>query len=208
MPKAKSVSKSRDAVATKAAILDAAEEEFAKRGLQGARTENIADVSNVTRAMIHYYYDSKENLYLAVLERALESRIQLTSEIDIQKGSPETLLEEYVRRILADMRERPNVPLVLMLEGVQNEGRFYKKVSIGSVHAPMLKILERGVAEGVFRKMDVTQVCVNIVAMCAFYVLCRFNLQHWFEADVLSPELFQGHVEETVKMVLAGVKRA
>lgn len=208
MAKTKPISKSRDADVTKAAILDAAEGEFAKMGLQGARTENIADGANVTRAMIHYYYDSKEKLYQAVLQRAVESRMQITQEVDLRSGSPEKLLEAYVRKILEDMRQRPNVPLVLMLEGVQNDGRFYRQIAIGSVHGPMLAILERGVKEGVFREMDVTQVCVNIVAMSAFYILSRYNLKHWFDEDVLSTELFNSHVEETIKMVLAGVKRA
>jgi TetR/AcrR family transcriptional regulator len=207
MPKAKPVSKSRDADLTKAAILDAAEVEFGRRGLQGARTENIADGANVTRAMIHYYYDSKEKLYQAVLERALESRMRIAVETDVHSGPPLLLLESYVRSVLLDMYKRPNVPLVLMFEGVQNEGRFYKQIAINSAHVPLRAILERGVREGVFRDMDVAQVCVNIVGMCSFYILCRFNLQHWFDADVLSSELFDRHIEETVKMVIAGVKR-
>lgn len=207
MPKAKRASKPRDADATKAAILDAAEDEFAKMGLHGGRTENIADACNITRATIHYYYESKENLYQAVLERALASRLQIAQEIDIHSGSPEYVLESYVRSVLADMRNHPNVPLVLMFEGVQNGGRYYKQIAIASAHDPMRQILERGVEEGVFREMDIMQVCVNILAMCAFYILCRFNLQHLLEADALTPELFDSHVEETVKMVLSGVRR-
>src|SRR5215467_5793840 len=88
----KSRQQSRDADATKARILDAAEEEFARNGLLGARTEDIAAKTGVTKAMIYYYFQSKENLYQAVLERALVSRIRQAQEINIESlGALEAL---------------------------------------------------------------------------------------------------------------------
>ncbi len=205
MAKAKPSMKSRDAETTKMAILDAAELEFGKRGLLGARTENIAEGANVTRAMIHYYYDSKEKLYQAVLERALASRIKIAEEMDVYAGTPTNLLEQYIRKLLSDMSRRPNLPLIMLFEGVQNEGRLYRQIAVNSSYGPLRKILERGVQEGIFREMDVTQVAVNIMGMCVFYVVARFNLQHLFERDVLTPELFNAHTEEAVTMMLAGV---
>ena len=66
-------SKTRDAEATQASILDAAEEEFARHGLKAARTETIAARTGVTKAMI-YYFQSKEKLYQAVLDRAFSDK--------------------------------------------------------------------------------------------------------------------------------------
>lgn len=57
----------RDAEATKTAILDAAEAEFAQYGLNAAKTEEIAAKTGVTKAMIYYYFKSKEDLYVAVV---------------------------------------------------------------------------------------------------------------------------------------------
>jgi TetR/AcrR family transcriptional regulator len=53
---------------TRAKILDAALREFAQNGLAGARTENIASAAGVNKALLYYYFDSKENLYIAALE--------------------------------------------------------------------------------------------------------------------------------------------
>jgi TetR/AcrR family transcriptional regulator len=50
----------RDAEATKAQIIDAAEEEFAKHGLNGARTEAIAKGAGITTAMIYYYFRARK----------------------------------------------------------------------------------------------------------------------------------------------------
>ncbi len=59
----------RDAERTQQAILAAAEKEFANKGLAGARVDIIAERAGANKRMLYYYFNSKENLYLAVLER-------------------------------------------------------------------------------------------------------------------------------------------
>src|SRR5580658_5436640 len=53
---------------TRARILDAALTEFAAHGLAGARTEPIAVAAGVNKALLYYYFESKEKLYSAALE--------------------------------------------------------------------------------------------------------------------------------------------
>src|SRR5271156_3222331 len=53
---------------TRSRILDAALSEFAANGLAGARTEQIATTAGVNKALIYYYFESKEKLYSAALE--------------------------------------------------------------------------------------------------------------------------------------------
>ncbi|MBP7951860.1 MAG: TetR family transcriptional regulator, partial [Sphingorhabdus sp.] len=60
----------RDAEATRDAILSAATDEFAEKGLFGARVEEIASRTSSSKHMIYYYFGSKDGLYKAVLERA------------------------------------------------------------------------------------------------------------------------------------------
>jgi AcrR family transcriptional regulator len=63
----------RDADRSQRDILDAALAEFAEHGLGGARMDRIADRAAVNKRLIYYYFESKESLFLAVLERAYES---------------------------------------------------------------------------------------------------------------------------------------
>lgn len=53
---------------TKSRILDAAVREFSENGLAGARTEQIAETAGVNKALLYYYFKSKEALYKAALE--------------------------------------------------------------------------------------------------------------------------------------------
>src|SRR6202048_4193446 len=59
----------RDAVATKAAIVAAALHEFAELGLAGARIDEIARSAQVNKALLYYYFESKEHLYEGVVEQ-------------------------------------------------------------------------------------------------------------------------------------------
>src|SRR5215469_6280147 len=63
---------------TRQRILDAALREFAANGLAGARMESISTAAGVNKALLYYYFDSKEKLYVAALEMIAE-RVRDTS---------------------------------------------------------------------------------------------------------------------------------
>ena len=63
-------SRTNDPERTRADILQVAMAEFADKGLSGARIDAIADATRTSKRMIYYYFESKEGLYLAVLEEA------------------------------------------------------------------------------------------------------------------------------------------
>jgi len=59
----------RDKEAAVSAILSAAESEFARYGLRGARVETIANTAGVTKGLIFHYFESKEHLFEVVVSR-------------------------------------------------------------------------------------------------------------------------------------------
>lgn len=211
MAKTKSVSKQRDADATKKLILDAAEVEFARRGLLGARTEDIALAADCTRAMIHYYFDSKETLYRLVLERLFEEQATIAHGFDVNQDTPSEALERFLRIIMTGLRENKNLPLIVLFEGIQNEGRYYKEIVIAAIYDPIRAMLERGKREGAFRAdMNTLHTSINILGTCIFYTMSRNNLAHMFEGkpDILDKQYYSVHMEEAIKLVLGGVAGA
>lgn len=60
---------------SRARILDAALREFSENGLSGARTEHIADAAGVNKALLYYYFQGKEALYIAALEAAAQRMV-------------------------------------------------------------------------------------------------------------------------------------
>src|ERR1700734_1760736 len=102
----------RDAEHTKASILDAAEEEFAQYGLSGARTEAIASRTGVTKAMLYYYFESKEGLYQAVLQRAFADRIKTANQIRLEGQTPPVVLKQFLSQLLESSGINPNLPAI------------------------------------------------------------------------------------------------
>ncbi len=210
MAKTKKVSKQRDAETTKQLILDAAEAEFARRGLLGARTEDMAIAADCTRAMIHYYFESKETLYKLVLERLFEQQAKRAQDFDVFQETPELALTTFLRIIMVDIRKRPNLPLVLLFEGIQNEGRFYKQIVVSAIYQPIIAILERGKKEGVFRDdVDTAHTAINIMGSAIFFVMSKNNLTHLFEGtpDLMCEEIYGKHMEQALQLILKGVKK-
>src|SRR5215475_1458724 len=80
--------KRRDAEATRRRILQAALREFAAKGLDAARIEDIAEAAGANRRMAYYYFGSKEGLYLAALEAAYFELVEVEEAIDVEALEP------------------------------------------------------------------------------------------------------------------------
>ncbi|MBS2002023.1 MAG: TetR/AcrR family transcriptional regulator [Cyanobacteria bacterium SZAS LIN-5] len=199
----------RDAEATKGRILDAAEEEFARGGLLGARTEAIAAKTGVTKSMIFYHFGDKEGLYQAVLERAVSMRVATLQKTDLHNSDAEVALRNFVDSFLRDLSGNPNLPAIFFYEGIQNKGKFYSQIAITSLYAPLVDILKRGSESKQFRELDPLHAAVNIIGMCVFYFCSIDNVKHLWPAGTnpLCPEMIDMHrrmaVEQTVASVLA-----
>ena len=190
--------------------MEAAEQEFSRYGLQGARTESIASQTGVTKAMIHYYFENKENLYRAVLRRIVESRLAQIAALNLASMTPTEALEAYFWDLLADLHRRPSMPSTLIFEGLQNNGKYYSEISAASLYGPLIEVLERGVASGEFRAdLDSRHTAVNFMGMAVFYVCTRDNLRNiWPDRpDLMDPQTFRVHAETTVAIACSSVKR-
>lgn len=199
----------RDKEATKSRILDAAEEEFARGGLLGARTDAIAAKTGTTKSMIFYHFNDKEGLYQAVIERAVARRIRVLQSVDLQGPEPEDALRALTEAILDDISTHQNMAAIFMYEAIQNKGKYYGEISLTSVYFPLIELLKRGIEAGKFRQMDPHHAAVNIIGMCVFYYCSLENIKHLWPAgtELLSKDMIGQHKKEAVEQIVAGVKK-
>jgi TetR/AcrR family transcriptional regulator len=157
----------RDAVATKAAIVDAAVEEFAALGLAGARIDEIARAAGVNKALLYYYFESKEHLYEGVIEQMfLAMTDALRGALGIAKGPQEKLLafldanfevlagQPAYARLLE--QEMDIVKVFLNNVKPDTAPKFIRQ--IGPLLAEFRTVLEEGVKSGAFRRIDIDAV--------------------------------------------------
>jgi AcrR family transcriptional regulator len=175
--------------ANRARILGAAIAEFASRGFKGASMDAIAARTDTTRALINYYFGSKERLYLAVLERVY-------AEIrDAERGLALDHLPpvEAMRRIVDftyDYYVGHEYFVRLVVAENQARGRHMKRFpSLRSLNRPIVDLLggviARGQAEGVFRR-DVEPVDVHmaIAALGMFNVTNQYTFGTLFQLEM------------------------
>jgi TetR/AcrR family transcriptional regulator len=196
----------RDPELTKSKILDAAAAEFAIGGLTAARTEAIAAQTGVTKAMIYYYFDSKEDLYRAVMERCLLEDLKLVEELHLEMLPPQEALVMGLRIILQKISANPQMASIMALESIQNKGKYYPKQTAEVLYGKLMCLLEQGTAEGVFRQLDPRHTAINIIGTCAFYFIALENIKFlWPGKRMLGKEMMQHHAQEAMDMILAGI---
>ena len=73
-------------------ILKVASEEFAERGLSGARVDAIADRTRTSKRMIYYHFSGKEGLYRAVLEKVYSEIRTVEDQMNLDQLAPEAAM--------------------------------------------------------------------------------------------------------------------
>jgi TetR/AcrR family transcriptional regulator len=205
--KVKNTKPVRDAQATQAVILAAAEAEFAQYGFTAARTEAIAAKTGVAKSMIYYYFKDKQGLYQAVLERSHADLLQTAQKLDLEPLSPEVALEKLLRALLDCVSHNPKLPTIMFYEAVQNQGKYYRNSSSTSIDTVLIAILERGVTTGAFRSLDPFQSAINIMGTCLFYFIGAGNIQQFPQGKrLLSKSMLQQHTHEAIAFIMAGLR--
>jgi TetR/AcrR family transcriptional regulator len=197
----------RDAEATKKHILDAAEAEFARNGLSGARTEAIAKGAGVTTAMIYYYFQNKEGLYKAVLQRPVVEISEGIKQLNLDQFPADTALKILIQEVIAYEAIHPQRGMLWFQEANQNQGKYFKLGNWQENLAYVIKILERGMAEGCFRHIDPFLVTLQIAGICNFYFHSHENLKHIRpDLQLLTSEMIEQYTQEAVNLILAGIR--
>lgn len=199
--------KIRDAEATKARILAAARKEFAKRGLAGARVDEIADRARANKRMIYHYFGSKDELFTAVLEDAWLDIRSAEQKLKLEDLPPREALETLVRFTWRYYLKKPEF-ITLVNSANLHRARHLKNSdavigAMGRLTDMVEKLLERGVESGDFRPgIDPTQLNITIAAIGYYYLQNRFTGSLFFERDFMSPEALEERLQFNVETIL------
>lgn len=161
---------------TRDALLDAAESLFANRGFDGTRTDEIARVSGVNKAMINYYFGGKRGLYRAMLERNLSPALARMEELTRSTASAAERLDGFIR-IFGDLHlNRPNLSLIVFREAISGDGRNLDEGPLPSflkAFGTLRQILEQGQREGTLRSVPVPQAHITLLGGLVFFFATR-----------------------------------
>lgn len=201
----------RDSAGTRARILNVATREFANKGYEGARTDDIADRARINKRMIYHYFSSKEQLYLAVLEAAYERARSAEQKLDLDQLPPLQALARFTEFTFDSfVRDRTFINL-LATENRQRAKVLKKSAKVNTMNSPVIaaigRILEKGEANGTIRAgLDARQLWITIIGICYFFFSNIYTLSVIFDADMEQPALIAERRNHVVEFVLRGVK--
>ncbi|MGH6806524.1 MAG: TetR/AcrR family transcriptional regulator [Ensifer adhaerens] len=196
---------------TKEDILIVATDEFATHGLAGARVDAIAEKTRTSKRMIYYYFESKEGLYLSVLERSYRKIRTLEADLQLSNLAPEAALRTLISTTFDHDQANPEFVRLVSIENIHHAAHMMRSEAIRDLNVSVIEtiagILERGVAEGVFhRKADPIDVHMLISAFCFFRVSNRYTFGTIFRRDLSEPETMQRHKGLIADAVLSYLK--
>jgi AcrR family transcriptional regulator len=162
-------------------LLDAALDLFVEKGFAATRSEEVAQRAGVSKGTLYLYYPSKEELLKAVIRRNVVSEIAESLDIVEQfDGSSAALLTTIFDQWWLRIGEtRASGIVKLMLSEVRNFpeiAQFYVDEVIAPSHRLMSVILERGIARGEFRQVDVPEVVHALVAPMLYLMLHKHSI--------------------------------
>lgn len=192
---------------TRATILAAAERAFAESGLAGARTDAIAAAAGVNKALLYYYFQSKERLYEAVVENHLQEFNRAVLDVLTAPGSPRTILLRYVNLHFDFVRaghRQARLFHQLMTTGGQPMQRLVRKYFPPRSRA-LHHLLARGMREGEFRRVDPFHMSVSLVALIVFYFSAAQVFQLLGHTDAYSDDNLKRRKQEVLDFVRHGL---
>ena len=165
---------------TEEKILEAAKTVFMKYGLYGARMQDIADTAGINKALLHYYFRSKEKLFDKVFEGALVKYFQ---QMDVLSDSTLPIKQrifKYVDNIIDFYSEYPQMSMFIIKEISINPELFKQKVSIAkkTKGARLLEVVEEGMAKGEIKKIDTAMFLINLQSLCSYPFLATPLFKH------------------------------
>lgn len=197
----------RDAEATQKRILAAAKQEFAKKGLGGARVDDIAERAKANKRMIYHYFDSKESLFQRVLEDAYVDIRTAEQKLELDHLDPKDALEKLVRFTWKYYLDNPEFLTMVNSENLHKARHLKKSKVVQDISRRLVTmvdtLLERGAKQGFFREdVDPVQLNITIAAIGYYYLTNRFTGSIIYERDLMSREALDTRLQFNIDTIM------
>jgi len=155
---------------TESTILEAAKSVFQRKGMAGARMQEIADKAGINKALLHYYFRSKQLLFEMVFKQAFKMMSKKIAGILNTEEDLELKIEKFTYEYISFVIKHPYLPNFVLQE-LNHNPEFLKKMS-GSEAIPSFSAFKNQidtlVKQNKIRAIDPNQLIINIMALSVF----------------------------------------
>jgi len=196
---------------TEIKILEAAKNVFQTKGMDGARMQEIADEAEINKAMLHYYYRSKQLLFEAVFKQAFSLLAPQLNAILNDDSSIEEKIKNFTENYTSFMMKHPYLPNFIIHELNKNEEFIVKlKQNTGFPNLEKFKAkVEDEINKGILIPINADQLFVNIIALNIFPFLGKPLIKAFTDKDEQSyKEFVESRKTEVSKFIINSIKRS
>ncbi len=179
---------------SRAAILQAAAQEFAQYGIAGARTDAIAREARVNKALLYYYFEDKETLHGAVLDEAFSGLKATVFRVLDSDLPPREKMMAYAGAYFDFIASNQHYPRLMqreMMRARDGQSPHIDKVIknyFQPIFARLSEVMRQGIADGDFRPVNPVHFVPSMIAMIVFYFSSAPMMQKIIGFNPLTPE--------------------
>ncbi len=204
--------RSRDADRSQQALLLAARDEFARHGLAGARVDRIAERAGLNKRLIYYYFASKDDLFLAVLEATYADIRAAEEQLHLKNMAPAQAIRRLTEFAWNYYLQHPEFLTLLNSANLHRAQHLKQSARIQQMNSPLIQtlgeILERGRVEGSLRGgVDPVQLYISIAGLAYFYLSNNHTLSAIFGRDLMAPKAHNERLSHICDVILGYVLR-
>lgn len=195
-------------IPTEEKIIEAARQIFVKQGLEGARMQDIADLAGVNKALLHYYFRSKEILFGKVFDhytKFLFPDLQSVVNADLTVFEK---IDSFIDKYISFFQKNPDLPIFFIGELNKNPQKIINILASTDRFQYIQQFIFQmmlAMQEGKIKQIHPRHLIMNVVSMCIFPFLARPMMQVVMQLDDAS---FNEIIEERKKVVSRFVRDA
>jgi TetR/AcrR family transcriptional regulator len=189
-------------------ILDAARNVFTRKGMAGARMQDIADEAGINKALLHYYFRDKDKLFQTVFKSESEKFFPKINQIFQSDENLFIKIERFVTEYIDEMMANPYLPWFVMNEINRDPENFMHKLwgeETRPKPAKFLEQMEKEIKKGTIKRVSPLHLLLNLLSMTIFPFIARPMITRNLQLDELQ---FRTAMEQRKKEIPEFIRAA
>ena len=174
-------------ISTEDKILDVAQRHFVVKGYAGAKMQDIADEAEINKALLHYYFRSKDKLFKEELHRTFDQFFPEVLKAFQSDGDILQKLENIVSTYINLLIKMPHVPFFITYELHQNRDSFVtnmmQRTNIMHALKGFIESFEQSIKEGMIKPYPPQQLLLNTLSLTVFPFIARTIFTNVFQIE-------------------------
>jgi AcrR family transcriptional regulator len=150
-------------------ILDAAKKVFEVNGYSGARMQQIADEAGISKASLHYYFRSKENLFERIFDETMSDFMELVSTWNDDSENWESKLRHFIQEFFTFLKTKSL--LFILGEINRNPALLVSRRKKSKPKAKFITYFEKLQSNGKIKNTNLYVIYIFVHSLCAYPVL-------------------------------------